>query len=539
VDPAEYLRALRHRWAVIVAAVAVAVLVGWFTSTVVPVAVPTVSYRAEVWVLDTGATVTAPGEISGLSTMASLVTIRPVAERVAERLGFEGDPMSLTARVAATTGEESGIMVIAATDAGPKEAERLAEAFTLELLGFLSDRKTEAIAREQEFLSKQLSKITKEIDSLDQRIELALGSEKDRLEAERNGRLFLYGSLQQQFQQLGAASAESDRLQIIQEATAQAVTTEGFQPPRSTASRVILAAVLGLMLGVGLALLLERLDTRIKTRQAAEKHFGFPVLSEIPPMAGNGGGAIVTSSQPTSPAADAFRLLAASLGDSDAGQPAGMAPGEAPEHNEAKVILVASAASQDGRSSVVANLAAAFAQVGKRALILSCDFRHPTLHQMFGLQNGVGLSEVLRKHWNGEPILAAHVRKTSLPGVALVPSGSLPPRPSTLLTTPTMLEVLREARRLADVVLLDTPPILLASDAAHLVGEVDLVLVVARAGKTTAEQAERARDLLKRLDAPVAGLALNEARELLLPSRRWARLAEWRTVALRLLHRTT
>jgi capsular exopolysaccharide synthesis family protein len=197
------------------------------------------------------------------------------------------------------------------------------------------------------------------------------------------------------------------------------------------------------------------------------------------------------------------------------------------EQSDGRVILVTSGGPQEGRSSVVANLAAAFSQVGRRVLILSCDFRHPSLHEMFGVQNGTGLSDVLRRRWNGQPILREHVRQTKLPGVSLVPSGSIPPRPSSLLTTPTMRNVLAEARREANVVLLDTPPMLLASDAAHLVEEVDTVLVVARAGKTTAEQAERVRDLLGRLGAPAAGVALNEARDLPLPSRRWLRLAHW------------
>ena len=91
--------------------------------------------------------------------------------------------------------------------------------------------------------------------------------------------------------------------------------------------------------------------------------------------------------------------------------------------------------------------------------------------------------------------------------------------------------------KLADVVLIDTPPMLLASDAAHLMGGVDSVLVVARAGKTTAEQAERVRDLLNRLDAPVAGLALNEAREIPLPRGRWLLPAQWQARARRVLRR--
>ena len=537
MDPAEYLRALRRRWAVIVAAVAVALTVAWFTTSVVHVAVPTVTYQAEVLLLDTGSANPAPGEISSLQTMASLVTIRPVAERAAEALEYEGDPMVLAARVSATTGENSGILTILATGPNRREAVRVADVFTREFLSFLSDRRSQTIAREQEFLLKQLDALSKETEALDRQIAGASAGQEERLTAARNAKISTYGFLQQQFQQLNTAAAEVDRLQIIQEATAETITTEGFQAPQSTGSRLILAGMVGLLAGVGLALLLERIDTRIKTKLAAEKHFGLQVLSEIPPVKarqnGTGAGGIITSSQPTSPSADAFRLLAASLAEAQNGEPSWMKKGE----GTGQVILVTSGGRHEGRTSVVANLAAAFSQVGRRALILSCDFRNPSLHEVFGVQNGSGLSDALRRRWNGQSILETHVRTTSLPGVSLVPSGTVPPRPSTLLTTPAMGKALEEARALADVVLIDTPPMLLASDAAHLMGDVDSVLVVARAGKTTAEQAERVRDLLKRLGAPVAGLALNEAMEIPLPRGRWRLPAQWRARAHKALGR--
>jgi len=186
----------------------------------------------------------------------------------------------------------------------------------------------------------------------------------------------------------------------------------------------------------------------------------------------------------------------------------------------------------------VANLAAAFSQVGQRVLILSCDFRHPSLHDVFGFQNGSGLSDALRRRWNGQSILETQVRQTALPGVSLVPSGSVPPRPSTLLTAPSMGKALEEARKLADVVLIDTPPMLQASDAAHLMGDVDSVLVVARAGKTTAEQAERVQALLGRLGAPVVGLALNEAWGLPVTRGRWPLPARLRVLTERVFRRS-
>jgi receptor protein-tyrosine kinase len=108
--------------------------------------------------------------------------------------------------------------------------------------------------------------------------------------------------------------------------------------------------------------------------------------------------------------------------------------------------------------------------------------------------------------------LTQAIRQSPLPRVMVVGSGTRPEAPSALLTSETMRQVLAEARRLGRVILIDTPPLLDASDAAHLFPEVDAVLVVARAGKTTVAQAQGTAGLLKRLNAPAVGVVLNCAR---------------------------
>jgi non-specific protein-tyrosine kinase len=178
--------------------------------------------------------------------------------------------------------------------------------------------------------------------------------------------------------------------------------------------------------------------------------------------------------------------------------------------------LVTSAAPGEGKTLVVANLAATYAELGKRVLVLSCDFRRPKIHRLFGVPNDQGLSKALEAG-NGRPILRGHVRSTSLTNVRVVPSGETPESAGELLTSRNMREALIEARKDADIVLLDTPPVLATSDASHLFPEVDTVLLVARAGKTTAEVAERSSELLRRMRAPVVGVALNGSTEEMVP----------------------
>ncbi len=391
-------------------------------------------------------------------------------------------------------------------------AKELGMSSSKELLAFLQDRKAELVAVQAEFAAKSMEELQAEVEELDKQIGTASPRDAEFLSRTRDAKLAVFGLRAQEYDALVSAAATPGTLLIVQEASPTEVVQVGFQPPRSRIGRLLLAGTIGLLVGLGLALLLERFDTRIRTKEAAERHFGLPVLAEIPAIPRRRAGAkgIVTSDRPTSPAADGFRLLAASIGRAPSGNGARRGPLPAAP-GRVQSILVTSAAPGEGKSIVVANLAAAFSQMLQRVLVLSCDLRHPYVHRLLGVENGGGLADVLRKRQDGQPVLDSYVKKTLLPGVQLVPSGPPPPQPSSLLTTETMRRALEEARELADVVILDTPPILHASDAAHLIEEVDLVLLVARAGSTRVEQAARASELLKRLDAPVAGVALNQS----------------------------
>jgi capsular exopolysaccharide synthesis family protein len=182
-----------------------------------------------------------------------------------------------------------------------------------------------------------------------------------------------------------------------------------------------------------------------------------------------------------------------------------------------QVILVSGPGPGEGKSTVVANLAAAFAEVGKKVLILSCDLHRPTIHLMFGVPNSRGLTDALRSQRDGSAIVNGQGWRTPIPNVRLVPSGIVPEKPGELLSSPLMRQVIAQAREVADIVLIDTAPILASSDATHLFPLVDAVLVVGRAGRTTALSAQRSSELLLRLGAPVVGAALNGSTEAALP----------------------
>jgi capsular exopolysaccharide synthesis family protein len=327
------------------------------------------------------------------------------------------------------------------------------------------------------------------------------------------------------------AAADPETLVIVQKASPQPVFQGGFQPPRSRGGRMFFAGVLGLLVGVGIVLLLERIDTKIRSKRAAEQHFALPVLAEIPRLSWRDSrkASVTAAEEPRSALADSFRLLEAGVSrlalngdrreERETGEEAiaeGRNPAPAKRPVGPRTILVTSAGPGEGKTLVVANLAATYAELGKKVLVLSCDFRRPRIHRLFGVPNDSGLSEALEAG-NGRPILRGHVRSTSLSNVRVVPSGATPESAGELLTSRNMRHALLEARKEADIVLLDTPPILATSDASHLFSDVDTVLVVARAGKTTAEVAERSSELLRRLRAPVVGVALNGSTDEMVP----------------------
>jgi capsular exopolysaccharide synthesis family protein len=531
VNPIEYLRILRRRWPIIAAIVGAALVAAFLTTSVVPVGPAIRSYRATSVILNTG-TLNVPG-IANLETVAALTTVGDVPVRVAEKINYTGDPVALGARIQALVQPETGLLRITASSSQAEEARTLADTFASELLDFLAERRVDTSAAQIDFLNRRLEKLETEIQVLENRIGDPNTPEPAvRLNtARRDAKIRIYSVISEQYDSLVNAAADPATLVIVQKASPQPVVEGGFQPPRSRAGRMFFAGILGLLVGVGIVLLLERIDTKIRTKRAAEQHFSLPVLAEIPRLSWGDGRrvSIAAAEEPRSALADSFRLLEAGVSRLALdGERRGKKPDEsaipgvnkeesAPrEPSGSRTILVTSAGPGEGKTLVVANLAATYAELGKRVLVLSCDFRRPRIHRLFGVPNDRGLSEALETG-NGSPVLRGHVRSTSLANVRVVPSGAIPESAGELLTSRNMRHALGEARLEADIVLIDTPPVLATSDASHLFPQVDTVLVVARVGKTTAEVAERSSELLRRMRAPVVGVALNGSTEEMVP----------------------
>ncbi|MEI8308222.1 MAG: CpsD/CapB family tyrosine-protein kinase [Chloroflexales bacterium] len=204
---------------------------------------------------------------------------------------------------------------------------------------------------------------------------------------------------------------------------------------------------------------------------------------------------LITLRDPGSAAAEAYRTLRTNIQFSSIDRPL-------------KTLLVTSTAPDEGKSVTLANLAVTMAQSEQRVLMVDCDLRRPSLHSIFGLANEQGITSALLDQSQGElPIQA-----TVVPGLSLLASGPLPPRPADLLGSRRMAALIDRLRASADIVLIDTSPVVVVTDAAVLAPQVDGVLLVLQAGYTRRDRAREARQILEKVKAHIIGVVLNNAR---------------------------
>jgi capsular exopolysaccharide synthesis family protein len=498
VERVDYLGGLRRRWFIIVAAIGVGILGAWLTRSVGPAT----SARFEAGIPLLGST---DPEITNLATLSALTTLGEVPRRVARSLGYEGDPANLANRVAASPDQGTGILWIVADGSSAQQAERLANTFARELVEWVDEGRNSSTGTTAEGLQEQIDEQKDAIAELEERLASANATDVATLTAERDSAIQQYGLLlSEQF----AATQETVRpspLGILQPASASPIEGDQLLGPLSTAGRLALGGALGLVAGLAPAPVLERFDRRIRTKAGAEHSFRLPVLADIPSLRRRERRAIVDDDGRVSPSLQPFRLLAAQLGPS--GGSSGAPGGNGHRAPPGQVLLVTSPGSAEGKSRVVGSLAASYAESGRKVLVVSCDLRRPLVHKLLRAPDEPGLSDALASG-NGSGLLQPVAQRTPLPNLMVIPSGHPTDNPNRLISSDRMLRLLDEARQAADVVLVDAAPLLAGGEAAALLSEADAVLLVARAGRTTVDEAERTADLLERLDAPVAGVAL-------------------------------
>jgi Mrp family chromosome partitioning ATPase len=284
-------------------------------------------------------------------------------------------------------------------------------------------------------------------------------------------------------------------LRTLEPAVASPVQSDDVKGPTSRPARAVLLGAFGLLLGVAGAFGVERWDHGIRSKAAAEEVLGVPVMAEVPALPQPDRGRMITGAQPSA-FIEAYRALRTGVDRWTALTGNGDAP---------RVIVVASPTGGEGTTSTVAHLAATLGEIGRSVVVVSADLRHPRLHVYFNKAREPGLTDVLR----GAPDtrrLADLNLVTTIRGVLFVASGAPVRNPAPLLDH--IGDHLRDARSMGEFVLVDAPPLLATSDGADLARHADGVLLVVRAGRTSARAAARSVELLQRLGIPVLGAVL-------------------------------
>jgi len=300
--------------------------------------------------------------------------------------------------------------------------------------------------------------------------------------------------------------------------------------------------LLGLLFGIGCALLIEFLDRTIKTPEEIERRFGVPTLAAIYDIQdagraygysayGYGGAGAGDSGARVRPARAAKGAKAAWLEKKKgkAAAPANqieLVPHEQPRTlisesyrslrtalllssaRELKLVAVTSAMAGEGKTATASNLAVVLAQLGRQVLIVDCDLRKPRLHQVFHVSNRFGLVNHLTATADSEGVILP----TEVPNLWVTPSGPIPPNPSELLSSDRMREWLKAARTRFDYVVLDTPPALAVTDATIVGLLADGVVLTLRSGKVTREEVRLCCDRLRKAGIKILGAVLNRYR---------------------------
>lgn len=257
---------------------------------------------------------------------------------------------------------------------------------------------------------------------------------------------------------------------------------------------VLVATVIGAGVALAAAYLLDLLDDRLVNIEQIQEVTGLMTLGTLPEAKLSADShSLIMLDHPHSTDAEAFRVLRTNLLFASVDHQLG-------------TLLVTSPTPAEGKSFSSSNLAVAFAQTGKRVILVDADLRKPTVHRIFGLVNNVGVTSALVSDADA---IAGALQDTSIPELRVMTSGPLPPNPSELLSSHRMQELLTRLEEHCDLVIIDSPPVLVVSDTAVLASRTDGVLLVFASDKLRRDLARNTIAALRQVNALILGAVLN------------------------------
>ena len=424
-----------------------------------------------------------------VQTQVNVMQSPALLRRVVADLKLDESADALKDRVNVRFDGQTDVVTIDVRSGDSSKAADIANAIAMTYVDWSLERQRSSIRAAADDVQKRLAEAQAKIVAAQAAISDGDGSGARQVELKAANDL--YGTLTEQLTQLQM----NEQLATGSGSVLSSATPDPAPVSPKPVRNAALGVILGLILGLGIAVVVEALDNTIKTSEDAEELYGAPVLCRIPEerrSTKKDAPRLTLVENPGGPAAEAYRMLRNNLGFINF------------EH-DIKTILVTSAMPNEGKSTVAANLAVVLARAGKRVVLLSCDFHQPGAASLFDVNQTIGLSDVLGGRTEVKAVLE---QPRGFENLWVIPTGAMPPNPSELLGSTTMERLVRNLRDESDWVILDSAPLLAVADAAAVARWIDGTLMVARAGTSTRETARRGREQLDQVGARVLGVAL-------------------------------
>ncbi|TAH53240.1 MAG: polysaccharide biosynthesis tyrosine autokinase [Chloroflexota bacterium] len=432
---------------------------------------------------------------------ALLVNQPSVLQAAAKELNWEGSWESLYFVVTANAPQGGQTFNVSATAGTPQRAQEIANEIARQVIlqspisqqQKASDDQRAFITEQQALMQSQIVVGQKQLTELSQQAALETDQAKlDNLNTRISALQTKIENWQRTYLSMGT---------LLNQSTGKYLTVIAPAPlPAAPVSpnilqNVLLAAAVGLVLAVGVVLLLEYLDDTIKSSEDVERVLQQTTLASVARISPirKPGDNLITLLHPRSPIAEEYRSLRTNLRYSGIENPGG-------------ALLVTSANPSEGKTTTAANLAVAMAQSGKRVILLDADLRRPGIHPLFGLSNQMGLMTLF---WEETPRVEEVMQTTDVPGLRVIAAGEPPPNPAEILDSKRMTEILVELRSQADMVVVDSPPLLVVADANILASRCSGAIIVMDSGRTRTDAARKVVETLTRSKVKILGIVLN------------------------------
>lgn len=427
-------------------------------------------------------------------TYSQLMTKTPVLEGLLQRLGISMPVGKLQKAIRVQPVRDTTLIEVRVEDTDPQRAADLANGLVVEFGERNQELQASRYSESKHSLETQLAESERQIqDARDKLAALGTGAadlaERDRLEANLAQYRQTFAFLLQSYEEVRLAEAQSTS--NLTQAEPASVPIKPVRP--RTLFNTLLAAMIGLLLAAGAVFLIEAMDDTLKGPDQVTQQLKLPVLGLIASYDVEEGQPVALA-EPRSQVAEAFRSLRTNLQFTSVDRPL-------------RTLLITSPTPAEGKSTVAVNLGVVMAQSGLRVALVDADLRRPRIHKLLGLPNQQGISNLFVQN----PInLDGTLQKAAIQDLWALTAGDLPPNPAELLASEKIVEIMEKVQEIADVLVIDSPPVTAVTDSALLAPRVDGVLLVLKPGVTQMAAARQAVEQLQRLGSRLLGVVLNE-----------------------------